>query len=379
MKEILIAISIDSVGAARLPQLFAAAGCRVTVVSGAGLAITASKYVQDHIVTERPTESVRAGLEEHLSYFPARYEQVIIADEPLLRTFTVRPATPLLARLAPVTADAEKLAMMLSKVTFSQTALAAGLPTPEFRVLPAAGDLQRELWGGKPFVIKTEESLSGSGVHVIRSAGDLEQAKALLQSVPLLIQQYIPGRVGATAVYFQNGEPKCWFSYYLCRNWPNANSASSAIQVVWRKDIHPILQKLGDMTGYTGLCGLDWVLDPATGKALVLEINPRPTPGLHASHLAQVCFAEAISQSLDGKALFQPAAKCSSRMYRLFPQNLFRSIDDRDLREFLRTWQDAPWRDPKLLLSQLRRTITHYLPISLRHRIKVSFRGVSTV
>ena len=57
--EILLAVSIDAVGVARLPQVLAAAGCQVTVMSCRGLAIAASRFVSKHIVTGASTAEVR--------------------------------------------------------------------------------------------------------------------------------------------------------------------------------------------------------------------------------------------------------------------------------------------------------------------------------
>jgi hypothetical protein len=117
--NVLLAVSIDSVGVGRLPQVLAAGGCHVTVVSGRGLAVTASRYVAKHIATGRSPSDVRQGLEQHVEQFPDLYPWVLIADEPLLRTFLSSPAAPALARLAPLTGNPLQLARILSKVSFT--------------------------------------------------------------------------------------------------------------------------------------------------------------------------------------------------------------------------------------------------------------------
>ncbi len=370
MHKVLVGISIDAVGVARLPQVLVAAGCEVNVVCGPGLAMTSSRFVREHIRTGRSADAVRQGLEEHLRAHPDRYSCVILADEPLLRTFLASAAVPELARLAPLTADPRRLARILSKVNFSLDAENAGVPVPRFRVLGGPEDRPRATWRGTPTVAKAEESLSGSGVRIIQNADELAATNETMTARPMLFQEYKKGRVGATAVLYDFGVPKCWFSYFLCRNWPNPAAAASAFEIFWHPEIEPTLVKLGKMTEFHGLCGLDWVLDEDSTTPLILEMNPRPTPGIYASQCAGVNFPLAIRDWLNGKDSVQRPEEKSSPMYRLFPQNLFRAIDDRDPVEFLRTWADAPFTDPRLLVSQIRRVATHYLPRQLRDKWK---------
>jgi hypothetical protein len=368
--KVLIALSIDALGAARFPQVMAAAGCEVTVVCGRGLAITSSRFVKEHIRTGRSPREVRAGLESHVAQYPDRYSWVIIADEPLLRAFLDSPAIAPLAKLAPLTGDPERLAHFLSKVSFSQDAQGAGIPVPRFRVLAEPDDRPRGTWRGTPTVAKAEESLSGSGVRIIQSAEELADVNATMTARPMLFQEYKSGQVGATAALFVHGKPKCWFSYLLRRNWPNPLAAASALEMYWHPEIEPTLIRLGEMTQFHGFCGLDWVLDESTGTPFILEMNPRPTPGLYVSQLAGVNFSAAVADWLEGGNTIQRPLETASAMHRMFPQNLFRSIDDNDAVEFIRTFADAPWTDPKLFLSHMRRVLTHYLPQSWRHSLK---------
>jgi hypothetical protein len=368
--KVLLGISIDALGAARFPQVMAAAGCDVTVVCGPGLAVTSSRHVKKHVRTGRSPREVRLGLENHVAQHPDLYSLVVIGDEPLLRTFLDSPAIPQLARLAPLTADPEKLAHFLSKVYFSQAAQEAGIPVPRFRVLAEAEDRPRGTWRGTPTVAKAEESLSGSGVRIIQSAQELADVNASMTERPMLFQEYKTGQVGATSALFDHGIPKCWFSYLLRQNWPNPLAAASALEMFWHPEIEPTLVRFGKMTGFHGFCGLDWVLDESTGTPFILEMNPRPTPGLYVSQLAGVDFSAAIADWLDGVDSVQQPSETASGLRRMFPQNLFRSIDDRDPIEFVRTFTDAPFADPKLMLSYMRRVITHYLPISWRNNFK---------
>lgn len=370
--RVLLAVSIDAVGGARLPQLFSNAGCEVAVVGPRGLAITSSRHVKQHIVTDRPPTAVRFGLEAEAVSNSSRYALAVICDEPLLRMFTERAACAELARIAPVVADADRISRILSKVRFSQDAHKAGIAVPPFRVLESAEQKPRQTWRGVTTVAKAEQSLSGSGVRVIQSEQELQEANAMFKERPMLFQQYSGERVGATAVLFSHGKPQCWYSYLLRRNWPTPLASASALEPFSHAAIRPMLDKIGGMTQFHGLCGIDWVLDEKDGTPLVLEMNPRPTPGMHITSFAGARFSAALKGWLNGDTSAPEPAPTAGvdGLYRLFPQNLYRSIDSREFGEFALTWADAPFSDPRLLLSQVRRVATHYLPQSVRGFLK---------
>lgn len=357
-----------------MPAVFALAGLEVTVIGPRGLAITASRHVREHIATGGSPASVREAMEAHVAENPEGYARVVVVDEPLLREFVECPASPRLAALSSFLSDASRLRRMLSKIDFMQDAVHHGVPVPAFQVVSSPEELKDRNPFDQPFVVKSEFSMSGSGVHIIRNDSDLERALPKLAG-PLLIQEYLAGPVGSTAVLFRNGRPACWFSYYLRRNWPHVVAASSAIEICSLPEIENILRKVGSTRQLHGLCGIDWIVDANTGKPLVLELNPRPVPGLLAAGRAGVSFPEAIADLLEDGTAVQSPASVSPPLYRLFPQHLLWAIDERRPWEFVRTFANAPWRDPKLLVCTLRRVVTHYWPAWLRDGLKRLTRG----
>lgn len=368
--SILLATSIDALGLARLPSVFAKGGIAVTVACGAGLAITKSRFVANHVRTGRAPQQVREGLEEHISRFPDLYDRVVIADEPVIRAFLGSPATPALSALAPLLADPEHLTWSLSKVSFTAGAEKAGIPIPAFRVLDGREDLSESSWATLPFVAKGEESMSGSGVRLIHTRAEVEDARISMSSGPIIVQDYVRGQVGATAVLFGKGKPLCWFSYFLRDNWPNPLASASTLELCWHPQVEPVVNQLGALTGFDGLCGIDWILDPRTNNLLVLEMNMRPTPGIYLAHHAGVSFSSALADWMQHGELIQKPMEKPQHSCRLFPQHLHWAIDRRDPLGFLRTFEGAPWQDPQLLLAQTRRVLTHYAPMSLRNGLR---------
>jgi hypothetical protein len=89
--------------------------------------------------------------------------------------------------------------------------------------------------------------------------------------------------------------------------------------------------------------------------------------------------ASAIRAWLAGEETVQRPLPLRSRsIMRMFPQNLFRSTDDREVFEYLQTWADAPWNDPWLLAHLARRTLTYYLPQPWRAALRRMFRKHAT-
>ncbi len=70
--RVLVALSIDAVGAARIPEVLAAAGLEVTLVCPANRAALSSRYVTRHIPAGPDIAAVHTGLEEHVAAYPDR-------------------------------------------------------------------------------------------------------------------------------------------------------------------------------------------------------------------------------------------------------------------------------------------------------------------
>lgn len=372
--QVLLCVSIDAVAPSQLPSLFAAAGMAVTVVSPPEMAVRQSRFVSDYVFGGSSPTTVHEALESHLAQFPDRYVRVIVGDEPLLRTFLDVPASGAMCKFIPMLGDRNLLLTMLSKVEFSRHAGPAGIPVPGDLLVERLDQLPDGLVDRLPFVLKEKESLAGSGVHIVARPDDLDEAISKV-TVPFLIQDFVGGRVGATAVLFQNGQPKCWFSYYLCRQWPNPTASSSAIEVCPQPEIETILDRIGEMTNFDGLCGIDWVQDTIRKRIVVLELNPRPTPGIHFGMLAGVSFPAAIADWIAGGNKVQRPSNAAPPLARMYPQHLHWAIQAGKPWEFFKTFADAPEGDLKLTLSHLRRTMTHYFPTSWRDRLRRWARG----
>jgi predicted ATP-grasp superfamily ATP-dependent carboligase len=297
-----------------------------------------------------------------------------LADDPLFWAAARQPELAWMTAWFPVSLLGDALQRLASKLDFLAAAEAQGLPVPRFQVCQTPTEAHSAAPGfGYPLALKTPYGFSGSAFRFVRDPDDLlRQASEFEAGQAFLVQEFVDGEVGATPVLFDHGRPMCWFSYLLLDSWPNRFAAASALTVVDHPDVESLLEGVGALTGFHGLGAIDWVRDPRTGRLLLLEFNPRPTPALYLAPLAGVDFSVALKAWLAGTATTQkPQPQLARSQPRLmFPKHLYFAFEHGNLSNFLATWRDAPWDDPLLLLAHVRRVITHFLPAEWRRRGK---------
>ena len=152
-------------------------------------------------------------------------------------------------------------------------------------------------------------------------------------------------------------------------SWPNRFSAACTIEIFDHPDIEALAHGIGKMTTFHGFAGIDWVLDRRNNRLTLLELNPRPTPVFYEGRAAGVDFSDALRRMWAGERTVQKP-RFSGATISLFPQNLFRSIDDFKPLGFVRTLKDASWDEPGVTLAHLRRVATHYVPKSWKANLK---------
>ncbi|MFZ4394479.1 MAG: hypothetical protein ACOYOU_02500 [Kiritimatiellia bacterium] len=124
------------------------------------------------------------------------------------------------------------------------------------------------------------------------------------------------------------------------------------------------------MTCFSGFCGIDWMHDRKTDRLVAIEFNPRPTPGVFLSHWLSPGkgLIEALRDWVHGRshAWQPPVLTGAAPRIPVYPRALYKAVSERDLAAFFRTLGYAPWDDPLLLLSQMKRFLSHYVPDSYK-------------
>jgi len=297
---------------------------------------------------------------------------VILGDESLVWSLVDEPEVSGAASWLPFPLNQKHAGISTSKFGFMEAARDAGLLVPDFRVVNGLQEVRsvaRDF--GFPVVVKSAHGAAASGVRVARNTAEVDRAhEEIGGGEGLMLQEFIYGREGETPVLFDRGTPLCWFSTYNDRAWPSSLGACSSKELMRHKEVAVVVDTIGKLTEFSGFCGIDWFHDYKRDRLIIIEFNPRPTPGMFlAKRLkASVPQREAIHVWASGRGRVEqrPDGPFVPRSTPVFPQAVFRSVADRNLAAFLHTFTCAPWSDPLLLAAQLRRIATHYLPSSFR-------------
>lgn len=370
----MLAASVDAIGTSRMPKLLHRAGFKVTLLAPGGNVTHRSRYVSDRVpVADGPPSVVAEALRHHLDANPNRYNLIILGDEPVLWASAELPDRAWLETFFPVPLNSGVVELLTSKIQFLLASRAAGLPVPNFATCRNGPEaLQSAAQIGFPIFVKAQQGLAGSG---LRFASNLEDLSSQLAAFPsdaeLVVQENIPGRSGSISVLYDHGRPACWFAYLMKETWPNRFSSACQIEIFDHPSVETLVAGIGQITGFNGFCGIDWVHDPRDNRLALLEFNPRPTPVFYQGPLAGVDFSAALRDIWEGNPRTQKP-HLSGKTASLFPQNLFKSIDGHQPLALLRTFGDASWDDPLLFLAHVRRVATHYIPRSWKDRLKAS-------
>lgn len=252
-------------------------------------------------------------------------------------------------------------------------ARAEGVRVPETRQLFALSDLDE--WSarrGFPAVIKVDRSWGGQGVAIVH---DLEQARAafrlaarpswmralshlVLRRDPsyclrrvggfkptITIQKFIPGKAANHAAVCWQGEILAGISVAALQTQTPTGPAT-VVQIIENAEMSVTCARLLRALGVSGFCGLDFVIEAASGDAYLIEVNPRATP---VSHLA-LGTGRDLPAALHARLKGQPAPATVSAIrgdiVAMFPGEWRRDFQSPYLRS---AFHDVPWAETELV------------------------------
>ncbi|BCM91574.1 hypothetical protein IAD21_03449 [Abditibacteriota bacterium] len=347
----------------RLPKILARAGCRVNLLSFEGSLASSSRHLVRHVSIAKSENSPFAQeLCAHLEDRPYFYQWIIIGDDVTFYELAAQADKSWLKEWFPVEPGSDAVELCSSKASFVGLCDEIGISIPRSRVCHNLVQVRDAADAFVyPLVLKKAYGCAGKAVRRVDSAHNLEPAYCeLAGEQPLVVQQFVDGLVGSTAVLFDRGTPAAWISAYKHLSWPTPFSPSCQRRFMLHDDIPSICQKLGKRLGFHGLCGFDWIHRPQDDSLCVLEFNMRPTPLLHLGHHCAVDFGYGARAMLDGHSLLQPPQKAdiNDRILYMFPQDLYRSLAEVDWRGLLRWFpgaalHDIPWDEPRMMARML--------------------------
>lgn len=345
-------------GLSRLPALLYRAGCEVSLIAPASSYVGRSGFVGTHLHAPEGADATLDFLQQHLANRARAYDWVVIGDDPLLYALGKRHDQPWAAALFPTCAAPDSVDFVLSKIVFIQQCRQAGVAVPDFQVCEDRVSLKhagRRL--GFPMVLKEAQGSAGSTVTVV---ANLMQLHSLKPAFPVLAQAFVPGKIGSASAVFNQGKLVCWFSYFRERTW-GALGPSTAVRFQHLPPLDKMLSQLGALSGFHGLCGIDFIQHVQTGELVLLEQNFRPTLTMSLGRRVGVDVVLALYSLLSGKVLHPPLIQNpgDQSLVPLFPSDIFRALEYRDWRSLLRWvltprwWLEMSWRDPKLMVFNL--------------------------
>ena len=207
-----------------------------------------------------------------------------------------------------------------------ETAQSLGVRIPETRKVLSESDV-RDWFSRGPLrsVLKIDGTWGGNGVEIVDTEKQAVEAYARLsrptplaaavkrwfingdplafwgwrkqQIAPITIQRFVPGRPANAMVACWRGEAVASVIVEVLAS-QGSTGAGFVVRVVHNEEITRVAGLLAERLGLTGYYGLDFILDPESGAAHLIEMNPRCT---QLGHLA-------VSEKGIWRARFTPSS-----------------------------------------------------------------------
>lgn len=183
------------------------------------------------------------------------------------------------------------LNMFDDKWQFHQFCTSHGLAVPETRFVPSKADLDYEAMVediGSPFVLKPLGLAGSTGVYIVHSKADFEQAVLHNDAYdygPLVAQQYIEGDDLDISLLALGGRVSAF-----------AIQQAGDASIVFRpsRELEAMATRLCEASHYHGVMHIDARIDAASGKIYLIESNPRFWASLTASVWCGLNFAAQV-------------------------------------------------------------------------------------
>ena len=262
-----------------------------------------------------------------------------------------------------------------------------GVHLPRFHVsadpdelLPRAHD-----WGF-PVVLKTENTCGGCGVTIAKTA---ETLRAELDNIlggsfvrrmrralgrtfwrnagfketagaPPLLQSFMPGVPAMRTVSTWQGEVLEGVSFAAEAVFPEGTGPSTMVRFVDNAEMEDTAKRLVKALGCSGFMSFDFMLDEATGRAALIEANPRP---IGTTHLGRLFGHDPCAPLLARLAGEQPAAQTKvegPKVVALFPKEIDRDPHNLERLDSDEVYHDVPSNEPAVIKLYLRRLVSRH-------------------
>jgi hypothetical protein len=274
---------------------------------------------------------------------------------------------------------ADSFGILTSRADFLALACRLGVRVPPSMALPSVDVL--DLWIAQnpaPFVLKADGSWSGFGVRIIsdaaetkaafasmtrRAGGRLALREMVLEGNNFALRSWVLAERPAMSVQgYVDGWPAnigvaCWQGEVLAATsvesvaTVSATGPSTVARIIDNPEMLDAARRIVKALRLTGMIGLDFMIEAATGFTYLIEINPRHTPICAVRLGPGRNLAEALVARLAGRPVRQKPSRTEREIVAFFPDTWMQDPSN----QFLHSgYHDVPWEQPELVRVLMR-------------------------
>jgi carbamoylphosphate synthase large subunit len=376
---VLLVTSCRWFATARIAIAFAEAGCRVDIVCPSAHPVT-QLSVAHQVFTYRGLRPAR-GLSDAIER--SRPSLLVPCDDratiDLLKLGSQSSSTIVRQSIQHSLGAPENYPALMARSAFMRVARDAGVCVPD---TSEANDISAlASWlsvHGFPAYLKADGTSGGVGVINVRDQKEAEQAFMRLAVPPaavrvvkrLLVDQdtgFVLPFIRRThpAVNVQkaisgvetNSAIACWEGRLLsCVHAQvlerrDAAGHATVIQVIENPQMQETAEKLARRLGWSGIFGLDYIVENRTGLAYLIEVNVRATQTCHLALGVGKSPIASLAAAMSGRSLDEVPTVTKQNTIALFPQEWKRNPASPYLQN---GYHDVPWAYPQLIRSSVK-------------------------
>lgn len=265
-------------------------------------------------------------------------------------------------------------AIVATRQEFLSLAREEGVLVPDSALTPDQNALDEWILGnGVPAVLKTDRTSGGQGVRIVKTRQQAQRAfrelaspramgriaKSILMDgagstfarlirpeQPLVsAHQFVAGQDANVALACWQGEVLAQIAAMVLKT-RSPNGPAAVIRLIENSQMSEAVKKVVRRLGLSGFVGFDFVIEDSTGKAFLIEINPRATQTSHLQLGSRSNLCAALCASLSGSAAARKASVTRRQTIVLWP-HLAESL--LPLQVVDNAYFDKPQNDPEIV------------------------------
>jgi carbamoylphosphate synthase large subunit len=378
--RILLVTTCRWFSATRIAMAFDRAGCTVEAVCPAGhpLLVTSANKRTYTYQPLAPLRSLRAAIRVSrpdfivpcddlaMRHLHRLYEAVSNADDD--SSVTLRNLIQFSL------GDPASYAITDSRDRFMALVYEEGVRAPETKTVYSVDEVKQWLsMFGFPAVLKADGTSGGEGVRVVHTMDEAIRAYEFLRVplpglvvakraifdhdwtgvVPRLsgaeravsIQSFVAGPDANMAIACWQGKILSSISVEVLQAW-RPKGPATIVRVIENSEMYRAAEKLLRRLRFSGLCGVDFLIDRKNGDAHLIEMNPRATQTCTLPVGGNSDMVASLSSEIRGQPMRERQLSGIGETFALFPL-AWHGDTSSDL--FRYAHHDIPWKEPELV------------------------------